>query len=290
MNKGILYGLGAYFIWGVFPIYWKLVEVTPPTQILGHRIVWSFLLLAVIISWRCQWATLQTAVARPRTLGIYTLAACLLAVNWLAYIWGVNAGYIVETSLGYFINPLVNVLLGVVFLRERLRSLQWIAVGLAFLGVLYLTIQYGQPPWLALLLAFTFGFYGLMKKTSPLASLPSLTLETGILFIPAAFYLVYVEISGVGALGHSGTMVDLLLLGAGIATTVPLLLFGAAARRIDLSMMGVLQYVAPTCQFLIGVLLYREPFEYAQLVGFCLIWLALAIFWIEGIYWRRRQR
>jgi chloramphenicol-sensitive protein RarD len=201
----------------------------------------------------------------------------------------VNAGFIVETSLGYYINPLISVLLGVVFLRERLRPLQWLPVALAAAGVVYLTVNYGQLPWIALTLAFSFGTYGLVKKTAPLNSVNGLTLETGILFLPAALFLLVTEINGEGAFLHTGLQSDLLMIGAGLATTVPLLLFSAAAQRIPLSMVGILQYIAPTIQLLLGVLVYGEPFDQTQWVGFGLVWTALAVYSFEGFYHRRKE-
>jgi chloramphenicol-sensitive protein RarD len=199
----------------------------------------------------------------------------------------VSIGMIVETSLGYFINPLVSVLLGVIFLRERLRPMQWVPVGLATLGVIYLTIDYGRLPWIALLLAASFGLYGLAKKTAPLGSFYSLTMETGVLFIPSLIFLLGAAFAGTGAFGQAGLTTTLLLLFTGPITIAPLLLFGSAARQMDLSMMGLLQYITPTMQFLIGVLVYREPFTTSSLIGFAIIWTALILFWVEGFYQRQ---
>ena len=290
MNKGVVYGLGAYLMWGFFPIYFKLLQDVPAMEILGNRVIWSFVFLAGIITLRKDWANLRGQALKPRTLLIYTVSSCLLAINWLVYIWSVNAGFIVESSLGYFINPLVNVLLGVIFLHERLRPMQWVPVGLAAVGVLYMTLNYAQLPWIALTLAFSFGLYGLVKKTAPLGSLHGLTAETAILLIPAMLYLLLATSSGDGAaVGHT-PLTTLLLLGMGVMTSVPLLMFGAAARLIDLSLMGILQYVAPTCQFLLGVLVYGEPFTPVRLVGFSLIWTALVLFWVEGAVQRRKMK
>lgn len=288
MKKGIWLGIAAYTMWGVFPIYFKLMKSVTATQILGARIVWSFVLLAGLITFKREWPALRTAVHNRKTLFAYTISGTLLAVNWLIYIWSVNAGYILEASLGYFINPLVNILLGVIFLRERLRVSQWIPIGLAAIGVAYMTISYGRLPWIALSLALTFGAYGLVKKISALNSLHGLTLETGILFLPALAYLVVMEAQGQGALSHSTLLVDVLLLGSGLMTTLPLLAFGAAVRRIPLSLLGLLQYIAPTGQFLIGVLVYGEPFDQTRLIGFGLIWIALVIIWIEGMIQGRK--
>jgi len=282
MNKGVLYGVGAYVLWGFFPIYWKLLHEVPALQVIGHRISWSFILLAVYILVAKQWQEFRSVAFKPKTIAIYSIAAVLLSFNWLIYVWGVNAGFIVETSLGYFINPLLSVLLGVVFLRERLRPMQWIPVGLAAIGVIYLTFIYGRPPWIALSLAFTFGFYGFVKKLSPLGSLYGLTLETGILFPLALIYIAMVGLNGSGAFLQNGTLVDVFLIGAGLVTTIPLLMFASAAKQIPLTVVGLLQFIAPTLQFLIGVFLYKEPFDLAHFIGFAIVWTALIIFAVES--------
>jgi chloramphenicol-sensitive protein RarD len=277
MNKGIWYGIGAYSIWGLFPLYWKAMAEVPAFQIVAHRLIWSLVFLALLIVIRRDWAGFKTAL-RGRTLLIYTAAAVLLTINWMVYVWAVNAGFVVETSLGYFINPLVSVLLGMVFLGERLTLGKWIPVGLAAAGVLYLTISYGSLPWISLALAFTFALYGLLKKLSPLGSLHGLTMETAILFLPSLAYLGFVEYQGVGALGHASSLSSFLLILAGVVTALPLLLFSAAARSIPLWTVGLLQFIAPTLQFLLGVLVFRETFSPDKLIGFSLIWLALLIF------------
>lgn len=289
MNKGIWYAIGAYAFWGLFPVYWKWLHQVPALQLLSHRIGWSFLLLLAVILATQQWRVFRAAALNRRVLLIYLVAALLIAVNWLTYIWAVNAGFIVETSLGYYINPLLSVLMGVIFLRERLRPLQWLPIGMAAAGVLYLTFAYGALPWIALTLAFSFGLYGLIKKVAPLNSLHGLTLETGILFLPALAYLIYSDVAGQGAFLHTGTGSDLLLVGAGVVTTVPLLLFASAARRIPLSLVGILQYIAPTLQFLLGVLVYHEPFDQAHFIGFGIVWAALIIFGVEGFLAHRAQ-
>lgn len=286
MNKGILNGVIAYALWGFFPVYWKLLHDVPAPQLLGHRIGWSFLLLVAVILITRQWSNFRSAV-NARVLRIYFIAAILIGINWLLYVWAVNAGFIVETSLGYFINPLLSVLMGVLFLRERLRAAQWIPVILAAIGVAYLTIVYGRLPWIALSLAFSFGFYGLTKKLAPLGSLYGLTLETGILFLPAVIYLGITQANGTGAFLHSGVTVDLLMIGAGVVTTIPLLLFASAAKQIPLSMIGILQYLAPTIQLLIGVFVYKESFDHTRLIGFGIVWLALAVFWMENYLSKR---
>jgi chloramphenicol-sensitive protein RarD len=288
-NKGLWFAAGAYIIWGLFPIYWKQLQNVPALQLLGNRIVWSFLLLFGIVLITKQFQSFKAEASGRFVLGIYTIAALLIGVNWLTYVWAVNAGFIVETSLGYFINPLLSVLLGVIFLRERLRPLQWLPVGLAALGVAYLTAIYGRLPWIALVLAFSFALYGLVKKTAPLGSLYGLTLETGILFLPALLYLLFAQRSGYGAFGNDGTRTTILLVGAGVVTAVPLLMFASAAKKITLTMIGLMQFIAPTIQFMIGVFIYNEPFSHNQLIGFSIVWLALIIFWVEGYYANRKS-
>ena len=281
MNKGILYGLGAYILWGFFPIYWKFLHSISALQLIGHRIVWSFILLIAVILITGQWTEFRSTF-NARVLRIYLIASLLIGGNWLVYIWAVNAGHILETSLGYFINPLLSMLFGLIVMREKLRRAQWIPILIALTGVVYLTVTFGRLPWIALGLAFTFGFYGLVKKLAPLSSLQGLTLETGILLVPALVYLGIVEVNGTGAFLHTGITTDLLMIGAGVVTTIPLLMFASAAKRIPLTMIGVLQYLAPTIQFLIGVFIYNEEFDTTRLIGFSMVWLALAIFWVEN--------
>jgi chloramphenicol-sensitive protein RarD len=286
MKKGILYGIVAYVLWGFFPIYWKLLHHVNALQLISHRIIWSFVLLISIIFLTRQWTDFRE-VAVFKTLRVYFIAALLIGFNWTLYVWAVNQDYIVETSLGYFINPLISVLLGVFFLKERLRLRQWIPVILAALGVAYLTFVYGRLPYIALALAFSFGLYGLVKKLSPLGSLFGLTVETGILFIPAVSFLIFSDFSGEGAFLHTGLTSDLLMVGAGVVTTIPLLLFASAARSIPLWVVGLLQYIAPTLQFLIGVFIYKEPFSHNQLIGFGIVWIALVIFLVENYFANR---
>jgi chloramphenicol-sensitive protein RarD len=289
MRKGMWYAVGAYGLWGLVPIYWKWLRPISAVELIGHRIAWSALALVAFVLLRGEWQAFRKAASTRRAMLVHTLAALLVGVNWLVYVWAVNAGFIVETSLGYFINPLVNILLGVFVLGERLRPGQWIAIGLAAAGVLFLTLAYGSPPWIALSLATTFGLYGLVKKTALLRPIHGLTLETGLLLLPAIAYLVYVESTGHGALGHMGTATDLLLMGAGPVTTIPLIFFAAAAQRIPLSWMGLFQYIAPTIQFLLGVLVFKEPFSSIQFIGFGIVWLALIICGVEGLVGRQRR-
>lgn len=281
-KKGLLFAFGAYLTWGLFPIYWKWLQQVGALELLSHRILWSFAFLFLTVLAGKNWRDFRAAIQNRKVLAVYFAAAILIGVNWLTYVWAVNAGFIVETSLGYFINPLLSVSLGVLFLRERLRPLQWLPVGLAALGVAYLTFAYGRLPWIALVLAFSFGIYGLVKKVAPLGSVYGLTLETGILFLPALLYLIAQEATGKAAFLHTDPVTNLLLVGAGVVTTIPLLMFASAAHRIPLSMIGLMQYLAPTLQFLLGVLIYKEPFSLTQAIGFGIVWVALVTFWVEN--------
>ncbi|MCL4869259.1 MAG: EamA family transporter RarD [Anaerolineae bacterium] len=290
MNKGMWLAVGAYATWGFFPLYFKLLKGVPALEILSHRVVWALIFLVLVLTWRQQWGWLRPALKQKKVVLTFAAAGTLLAINWLTYIWGVNSGYVVETSLGYFINPLVSVFLGLIFLRERLRQGQWLAILVALVGVLYLTFSYGRPPWIALVLAFTFGTYGLLRKVGRLNSLEGLTMETGFMFLPALGFLLWQEGSGAAAFGHISWSTTFLLAFAGIATAIPLLMFGAAAREIPLNVIGILQYIAPTIQFLIGILVFREPFSLSQLVGFSFIWVALVLYTVESLFQTRRRR
>jgi chloramphenicol-sensitive protein RarD len=289
-RNGILAALGAYTIWGLLPIYWKAIQHVPPLQILAHRMVWSLVFALLLLAFTGRWQWLQRLRQRPALVLPFVVSAILLSVNWFVYIWSVNSGHIVDASLGYFINPLVSVLLGMVFLGERLRPGQWFAIALAAAGVAYLTWNFGQLPWIALTLAFTFGIYGLIRKTAPLGSLEGFSVEAAVMFLPALLFLFYQEANGTAAFGHDGLATTLLLALAGVATAVPLLLFAYGAQRVPLTTLGILQYVAPTLQFLLGVFLYHESFTAARLVGFSLIWTSLALYWAEGALRRRRQQ
>ena len=289
MNKGTWYAVGTYTIWGLLPVYWKWLQYVPAPQLLSHRILWSFLSLCIVISLSRQWKAFRTATLNSQILRSYVVAAALMGINWLTYIWAVNTGFIIEISLGYFINPLLSVAMGVVFFRERLRSWQWIAIGVAAAGVLYLAFIYGSFPWIALTLALTFGFYGLVKKTAPLGPLYGLTLETGILLLPALAHLIFSEMIGQGTFLHAGVISNLPLISVGPVTAIPLLLFASAAQRIPLSLVGLFQYIAPTLQFLLGVLVYGEPLSRKRLMGFGIVWIALIIFAVEAILAYRVQ-
>jgi chloramphenicol-sensitive protein RarD len=288
-TKGLLSAVSAYILWGLFPIYWKWLHHVPAGQILAHRISWSFIFLVVILTAIKDWKWLRQGLKDRRTIILFFSAAVLLSMNWFIYIWAVNSGHVVESSLGYFINPLVYVILGVFFLHEHLRKDQWIAVGLAAIGVIYLTVLYGRLPWIALSLAVTFGVYGLLKKIGALSSLRGLTLETATMFLPALAFLIFEEIIGQAAFAHISPLTTFLLILAGPVTTIPLVLFGYGAQKIPLYMLGLAQYIAPTIQFFLGVIVYNEPFSPAQLVGFVLIWAALFVYSIgEYFAWNRR--
>jgi chloramphenicol-sensitive protein RarD len=287
-QRGMVAGLAAYLIWGLLPIFWKALDSVPPMVILADRIVWSLVFLALYLTLTRTWGWLPRAAANPRSLAPLLLTAALIAVNWGTYIWANNNGHIVEESLGYFINPLVNVLLGVAFLRERPRAWQWVAVGLAFIGVAYLTAVYGRLPWIALTLALTFGFYGLIRKVIGIDAVAGLTVEMAILFVPALVFLLAQGFAGAIPF-ETGSGLGLLLVLAGPATAVPMVLFTYAARRVMLTTIGILQYISPTMQFLIGAYFYGEGFPRAQVPGFVLIWIALALYSVEGYVAYRRQ-
>ncbi|MBE9608624.1 EamA family transporter RarD [Chitinilyticum piscinae] len=287
MNRGILYATGAYLIWGLLPLYLKSLHGLPAMEILLHRMVWSLVFLGAILLLRRQWQWLQQ-LRNPRLLAGFALSALLLSVNWFIYIWAVQAGRVVDASLGYFINPLVNVLLGVLVLHERLRRGQWLAIALAAAGVLWLTVSIGQLPWIALILALTFGTYGLLRKTASLGALEGLALETALLFPLAATALALLLIQGQSGFISASPRIQLLALLAGPVTAIPLLLFAAGARRITLTQLGLLQYIGPTVQLLLGVLVWHEPFGAAKAAGFALIWGALLLFTFESV-WQQRQ-
>jgi len=289
MKNGMLAALGAYTCWGLLPAYWKAIEHVPAPEILSHRVVWSLIVVLVLLTVQRRWDWLRTAFRKPVILVPFVGTAALLTINWLTYIWANNNGHIVETSLGYFINPLVNVLLGVIFLRERMRPWQWAAVGLAFAGVAYLTISFGRLPWIALTLALSFGFYGLIRKTASLESVQGLTVETGLMFLPAVAFLALIGAKGSGSFIQAGPLTTALLALAGIVTAIPLIMFAYGARHVQLTTLGVLQYVAPTLQFLLGVVVYGESFTQARLIGFSLIWTALAVYSVEGYLTHKRQ-
>lgn len=289
MNRGIAFGVGAYVVWGVLPVFWKLLDSVAATEILAHRFVWSIVLLSGIIAVRKRWS-LVGGLTRPMLLRLW-FAGLLLTVNWGTYIWAVNSGHIVETSLGYFINPLINVVLGVLVLRERLEPGQWAAVAVAAAGVTYMTVQVGSLPWIALVLAGTFGFYALLKKKSDMVGpIESLAVEVSVVLIPALGFLIALGVTGAGAFVADGPGTTSLLVLTGVATAVPLVLFGSAAHRVKLSTVGILQYIAPSLQFLIGVFVYNEEVTGHELIGFVLVWIALALFTANTLLRSRQER
>ncbi len=289
-KHGALAAIGAYTIWGLAPVYWKAVQRIPAQEALGHRVLWSFMLIVLLLLWKRRWKWLRQVGQSRVTLVTFAVTAALLAVNWFVYVWAVNHDRMVDASLGYFINPLINVLLGMLFLRERLRPWQWVAVGTAATGVTWLALGHGALPWVALTLAFSFGIYGLLRKTASLGPLEGLTLEMATLFLPALVYLVYLALTGASSVGQVETTTSLLLPFSAFVTVTPLLLFSFGARRITLATIGILQYIAPTSQLLLSVLVYGEPFTQTSMVGFGLIWTALLIYSLEGaLEGRKRQ-
>ncbi|MCU0508426.1 MAG: EamA family transporter RarD [Anaerolineae bacterium] len=288
-NNGTLVAFLSYVIWGFLPLYWHALDALSPAEILAHRIVWSLVMILGALALMRRWTWLGDVRRRPTAYGRYVVTAIILAVNYGVYLWANNSGHLVEASLGYFINPLINVLLGMIFLRERLRPWQAVAVLVALAGVVYLTVDYGRLPWIALTLALSFGTYGLLRKTAGLGSIEGLTLEMAVLFLPSLAYLLVLAGQGVGAFANSSPSTNLLLVGAGAATAVPMLMFTYGARRVTMTTLGILQYVAPTLQFLIGVYIFGEPFDQSRLIGFVVIWIALAIYWIEGFAMYRKR-
>lgn len=288
MNSGIAYAALAYTLWGLFPIYFKQLQAVPPSEVLVHRIAWTLVLVVAMLMAMRRWSWLPSALRQPRWMAAFAVSAALLALNWLTYVWAVTSGHVVDASLGYFINPLFSALLGVTVLRERLRTAQWAALGLAALGVAWLTLDAGGLPWIALLLGSSFAVYGLLRKVAALGSLEGLTLETMLLAPFALLAFAWWAHAGTAVFPSPDAGTNALLLLSGPLTALTLLLFAAGARRITLTTLGLLQYISPTLQFGLGVWWYREPFDAGRLVGFGLIWAALAIYSAEGL-WRRRD-
>jgi chloramphenicol-sensitive protein RarD len=290
MNPGMLYAALAFLAWGLFPLYFKALGSIPAQEILAHRMAWSLLFLAAVLLWRRQWSWLAAVARQPKVLAGFAASALLLSINWGLYIWSVNHDRVVDASLGYFINPLVNVVLGSLLLKERMRPVQWSAVALAAAGVVWLTYDAGHPPWISLALGLTFGFYSLLRKTASLGALEGLSLETMLLFPFAAAYLLWLAQAGQSGFAAAAPLPQALLALSGPVTAIPLLMFAAAARRLPLSLLGLMQYMVPTMQLLLGVWLYHEPFGPGRLIGFALIWGGLALYSLEGGMrsWRRR--
>lgn len=290
MNHGLWATAAAFLIWGLFPLYWRLLAEVPATQIMAHRIVWCAAFILAYLGYAKGLRWWQPLVQRPRLLRMLAASAGLIGVNWWLYIWAVNSGHIVEASLGYFINPLVSVLLGVVVLREGLNPRQWLAVTVAMTGVAYLAFSFGALPWIALTLAASFGTYGLIRKLAEVEAVQGLAVESGVLLLPALGYLFWSEAAGQGHFGHQRMSLNLLLSLGGIVTALPLILFAYGARRVPLATIGFLQYLAPSLQLLCGVFIFHETFTRSHLVGFGCIWAALAIYAADGLIRARRRR
>ena len=288
VRRGTLYGACAYGMWGLFPLFWPLLEPAGAVEILAHRIVWSLIVVLALLTATHNLRFLRGMPGRTRVLGLLTLAAAVIAVNWGVYIYGVNSGHVVETSLGYFINPIVTVLLGVLVLGERLRGLQWVGLGLVAVAVALLTIQYGRPPWLAFFLALSFACYGLLKKKAGTGAVEGLAIETAFLAPVAVAYLAVIAARGDSTFTSEGPGHLALLVSCGLVTAVPLLFFGAAATRVPLTTLGLLQYLAPTLQFFTGVVIYDEAMPMARLACFGLLWCGLAVFTFDAIRHHRR--
>lgn len=282
-RRGLGYGIAAYALWGAFPLYWPLLEPANTIEILAQRMLWSLAVVGVLLWFTHGWARVRAVLRVPSQRWRLCAAAVLVSVNWGVYIWGVNAGHVIETSLGYFINPLFTVLLGVGLLGEHLRRWQWLAVAIGALAVVVLAVDYGRPPWIALVLAFTFGMYGYLKKRVSVGAVESLAIETGFLAVPAAIAMAVVAIRGDATFATHGAGHAGLLAATGLVTVAPLLLFGAAARRLPLTTLGLVQYLAPVLQFAVGVGIRHEPLPPARLAGFMLVWLALTILSVDGL-------
>ncbi|CAA9519859.1 MAG: Uncharacterized inner membrane protein RarD [uncultured Solirubrobacteraceae bacterium] len=287
-RTGLICGVSAYLLWGLFPLYWPLLEPAAPIEILAHRMVWSMVFLVALLALTRGFRWIRTL--DRRRIGLLAIAAALITVNWGTFIYAVNSGHVVETSLGYFINPLISVALGVIVLKESLRPHQRIAVGIAFVAVVVLAVDYGRPPWIALVLAFAFGLYGLVKKRVGLDGAESLTAETAFVVAPALLYLLWLGSDGSGTFTSEGGGHVALLVTSGAVTAIPLVLFGDAAIRVPLVTIGLLQYMAPVMQFLIGVLVYGEDMPLSRLAGFALVWLALAVFTVDAVRAAREHR
>lgn len=289
-QRGILATALAYVMWGLLPIFWKQIKDVPALEILSHRIVWAMLFNLIVLTVLGRWAWVGPTLRNGRTLRIFLLSSVFLSINWLTYIWAVNTGHVVESSLGYFILPLLNVGSGVLFFKERIRPGQWAAIAVAAIGVIYLAFAQGGTLWISFALAITFAIYGVLRKTAPLDSLEGLTVETAFCVLPSAIYLLYLESNGMGKFGHVAGPTTLLLILAGAVTALPLLLFASGVRQIPLSTVGILQYISPILQFMLGAFVYQEPFSPARWVGFAIVWLALIIYTSENLLRRGELR
>ncbi|HEV7205262.1 MAG TPA: EamA family transporter RarD [Jatrophihabitans sp.] len=287
-RRGLAFGTAAYFMWGMFPLYFPLLRPAGTVEILASRMAWSLVVVIVLLQFGSGFRGVRAVLRDRRRFGTLTAAAVLISVNWGVYIYGVNSGHVVETSLGYFINPLFTIILGVVVLGERLRPAQWVAVGIGVVAVLVIAIDYGRPPWIALILAFSFGLYGFAKKQVGVGATDSLAIETGVLFVPAVVALIVVAAQGDLVFG-TRLPTSLLLAGSGLVTAVPLIFFAAGASRLPLSIMGLLQYLTPSLQFAVGVGIRHESTPAAELAGFVLVWIALAVLSVDGLRHQRRR-
>ncbi len=287
-NRGMLLAILAYLLWGLLPVYWKFLKDIPALEILSHRIIWALAFNVLVLTLLRRWGWVCSTLRDGKTLRVFLASTVFLSANWLTYIWAVNAGHVVESSLGYFILPLLNIATGVLFFNERIRPGQWLAIATALIGVMYLVITQGGALWISLMLAVTFALYGVLRKTARLDSLNGLTLETALILLPAAGYVVYLDRLGSGSFGHAQWSTTALLMFSGVVTAVPLLLFAAAVRQIPMSTAGILQYIAPIIQFILGAFVYHEPFSMARWIGFAIVWLALLIYTVERIQWQRR--
>jgi chloramphenicol-sensitive protein RarD len=287
-SRGLAAAAAAFVIWGLFPLYLVGLTSVSALEITAHRVAWSCLFVLALLAMRRELGTLSAAAMRPSVMLRLAASSILVSINWIAFVWGVNHDHVVEVSLGYYINPLVNVLLGIFVLSERLNRVQWIAVTLAAVGVAYLTFVTGRLPWIALTLAMSFGLYGLIRKTARVDALPGLGIEMMMLAPIAVGYLIWREVNGIGTLGHTSGLVDALLIVSGVVTATPLALFSYGARQLPYSTVGVLQYIAPSLQLACAVFFLGEPFQHARVVGFSLIWIALAIYAVDGL-WRSRR-
>ncbi|HVX45884.1 MAG TPA: EamA family transporter RarD [Mycobacteriales bacterium] len=289
-RQGVGYGAAAYLLWGLFPIYWPLLKPAGALEILAHRMLWSFVVVIGIVIVQRRWGRILELVRSPRRLLLLAAAAALVSVNWGTYIWGVNHDHVVETSLGYFINPLVTALLGVIVLRERLRPIQWAALAFGAAAIAVITIDYGRLPWIALTLAGSFGTYGLIKKHLSASAVDSFVVESSVQAVPAAIYIGFLAGQGDSNFGNHGAGHALLIAASGVVTTIPLLCFGEAARRLRLTVLGMLQYLAPILQFGFGVLLFHESMSAARLIGFILVWIGLIVLTADAVRHGRRRR
>ncbi len=289
-RKGLAYGLACYVFWGLFPLYWYPLLGQPigADQLLAQRIVWSALLAVVLMGWQREWPALRQALRSRRVWQVFALSALMLSINWLTYLWAITNRQVLDASLGYFISPLVNIALGRLFFKDRLHAMQWLAVALATVGVAWLALLGGRVPWVALILSFSWGFYGLLRKQAPLGALPGLTLETLMMLPLALLYLLWVDHQEQLVFGQLPLLPLLLVIGSGAVTTLPLLMFAAAARRVRLSTLGIIQYVGPNLQFMLGLWVFHEAFDHTRFIGYLWVWAGILLF--AAVSYRQHQK